>query len=188
VGSSTTVVIGGQSTTTQQGGPTGTASTDVCPGNQAVIGYQGFVTGPEVGAVLVGAIQTVCGQLSLGTTPSGQLTTAAGATLPVRGSTQDSPWTQMCPADEVVVGFSGRSGAALDQVAFACAPWTVSNGVLSAGAEVTLTAAGGDGGTPYQDGCPAGQLARGSNLRSGAWIDAFGLVCGTPSLSADGGP
>jgi hypothetical protein len=157
-----------------------------------VIGYGGFLTGPEVGATLVGAIQAVCGELSVGSAPSDGVTIGAGATLPMRGATQDTPWSQMCPADEVVVGFSGRSGADLDQVAFECAPWTASNnvdgGVLSAGPTVTLPAAGGDGGTPFQDTCPPGQLARGSNLRAGAWVDAFGLVCGTPALAPDGGP
>jgi hypothetical protein len=183
------VVLGGQSLTGQQGGDGGTAYTDLCPGNQAVIGYQGFVTGPEIGLTIIGAIQGVCGELSLG---GGSVTTDAGATLPMRGTTQDVPWTQMCPADEVVVGFSGRSGAALDQVAFECAPWTASNdvdgGALSAGTIVTLTPAGGDGGSPYEDTCPSGQLARGSNLRAGNWVDAFGLVCGTPTLVSDGGP
>jgi hypothetical protein len=56
------------------------------------------------------------------------------------------------------------------------------------GASVTLPAAGGDGGMPFEQACPAGQLARGEALRSGEWIDAFGLVCGTPVLAPDAGP
>src|SRR5579883_3179100 len=42
------VVLSGQSLTPQQGGTTETPYTDTCPGNQAVIGYQGFLTGPAV--------------------------------------------------------------------------------------------------------------------------------------------
>jgi hypothetical protein len=187
------VVVTGQSPTDQQGGTTGTAFTDTCPGNQAVIGYQGFLTDPSVGAILVGGVQAVCGVLSLGGPLPTQLTTSTGATLPMRGSAQSSPWTQMCPADQIVVGFSGSSGADLDQVAFVCAPWIASIGAtgetLSMGTTVTLTPAGGDGGTPYAEvACPTGQLARGTNSRSGDWVDAFGLVCGTPTLaSGDGG-
>ena len=186
-GTSLQVVLSGESATAQQGGTTGTPYTDVCPGNQAVIGYRGFLTGPQVGATLVGAIQTVCGQLSMNGASPASMTTAAGATLPMRGTAQDMAWTQMCPADEVVVGFSGRSGADLDQVAFDCAPWIAqggTGGALAVGTAIPSTAAGGDGGTPFQDDlCPSGQLARGSNLRAGAWVDAFGLVCGTPTLA-----
>lgn len=190
VGCPFAVTVNGQSLTPQQGGTTGTAFTDTCPGNQAVIGYQGFLTDPAVGLILVGGIQTLCGELGVG--DAGQLTTSAGATLPMEGTSEDSPWTQLCPADQVVVGFVGRSGADLDQVAFECAPWSASNDdggeALSMGTVVTLTAAGGDGGLPYDNPCPAGQMARGSSGRSGDWVDAFGLVCGTPALVADGGP
>ena len=93
------------------------------------------------------------------------LTTSAGATLPIRGTSQDSPWTQLCPTCEVVVGFSGRSGAALDQVAFVCAPLVISDSdagsVLAVGLQTTLTPAGGDGGTPYDVACLPGQVAQG---------------------------
>jgi hypothetical protein len=126
--------------------------------------------------------------------PPYALTTSAGATLPVRGTSQTSPWTQLCPPDQVVIGFVGNAGDALDHVAFVCAPWAAANG--SAGAPLamqmpatTLAAAGGDGGMPFQELCPSGQLAVGSNLHSGQWVDAFGLVCGTPTtLAPDGGP
>jgi hypothetical protein len=94
----------------------------------------------------------------------------------------------MCPTNQVVVGMNGRSGSYLDQVAFVCAPLSMTSGPMgysvSIGATTVLTAAGGPGGSVFQDPCPAGQIARGSNssVFSGV-IDRMGLVCGTPSLS-----
>ena len=54
---------------------------------------------------------------------------------------------------------------------------------LSSELPTPLETVGGDGGSAFQDGCPLGQMARGSNVRSGEWVDAFGLICGTPSLN-----
>lgn len=183
------VEVNGDAATGEQGGATGTPFTDVCPDDEVVIGYQGFLSGPGVGLTLIGGIQTMCGSLSVNPSSPGQVLTAEGAILPLRGAGQGNAWTQSCPADQVVVGFAGRSGADLDQVAFECAPWAVEpdgGGGLSAGVAVTLGAAGGDGGAPYMDTCPAGLLARGSVGRSGEWVDAFGLLCGTPALASAG--
>jgi hypothetical protein len=183
------VALSGVSLTSQQGGTTGSPYTDTCPGSQAVIGYEGFLTPPSAGLTLVGGIQALCGEMYFS---ADGLTTSAGATLPIRGTSQDAPWTQLCPTGAVVVGFSGRSGADLDQVAFVCASLVVSDddagSVLTPGPQTTLTPAGGDGGMPYDDACPPGQVARGSNLRSGEWVDAFGLVCGAPALVPGGDP
>ncbi len=188
------LLLTGETLTAEQGGATtGTANTDTCPGNQAVIGYQGFLTPPSVGLILVGGIQALCGDLSVTGPLPAQVSTTPGATLPIRGTSQQDPWTQTCPANQVVVGFVGNSGAALDQVAFVCAPWTAASSdagddVLAMGSTVTLTPAGGDGGTPYAEvACPPGQIARGTASRSGEWVDAFGLVCGTPALLSDAG-
>ena len=187
------VALDGATLTAQQGGTGGTPYTDTCPGNEVIIGYQGFLTPASVGLILVGGIQAVCADLVTSGSAPVQITTSVGATLPIRGMSQDSPWTQTCPANEVVVGFSGQSGDDLDQVAFECAPWFVSGsnddagGALSIGSIDTFPPSGGDGGMPFEVACPPGQMARGDNGRSGQWIDAFGLVCGTPSLAADGG-
>lgn len=186
------VVLTGDADTALQGGPTATPFTDTCPEGQALVGFRGYLTSPSVGLILVGAVQAVCASLSLGGSSPKRLTTGAGATLPMRGTSQTSFWTQMCPSDQVVVGFAGRSGADLDQVAFECAPWTAPADVVGAplarGAVVTLAPAGGDGGSPYIDGCPAGQLARGSTGQAGDWINQFGLVCGDPRVAVDAGP
>jgi hypothetical protein len=187
------IALTGTSQTTQYGGDSGTTYTDTCPSDQAVIGYQGFLTPPAVGLLLVGAIQAVCGKLASSEAPPYALSTTAGATLPVRGISQTGPWTQSCPPDQVVVGFEGNSGDAFDQVAFVCAPWSAAGGTpggaLTMGTPTSLSAIGGDGGMPFHESCPSGQLAIGSNLRAGEWIDAFGLVCATPTtVAGDGGP
>ena len=47
--------------------------------------------------------------------------------------------TQTCPTDQIVVGFSGRSGADVDQIVVLCAPLTISGAsptfTLSVGSE-----------------------------------------------------
>lgn len=186
------VAVSGATPTTQHGGTTGTAYADTCPPDQAVIGYQGYLTPPSVGLTLVGGIQTLCGALAVNGPPPAPLTTSAGAVLPMRGTSQVSPWTQTCPPDQVVVAFGGSAGIAVDQLAFTCAPWTATSAAagatLTMGTPVPLGAAGGDGGTAYQDSCPPGEIALGSNLRAGEWVDAFGLLCGTPTLAGDAGP
>jgi hypothetical protein len=186
------VNLGGQSDTAAQGGTTGTPYTDTCPAGQAVIGFKGFLTAPSVGLLLIGAIQAQCGALVVIGSDSTAAATVAGPTLPMRGTSIDSPWTQSCPANEVVVGFFGRSGADLDQIAFECARWTPSSDGGSdelsvSSTTVTSSGIGGDGGSPFQNMCPPGEVARGTSLRAEGWIDAFALVCGTPALASDSG-
>ncbi len=181
----------GDAATGQQGGDGGRPFADLCPEGEAVIGYRGYLAVPP-GLTIVGVIQTMCGSLSLNPSSPGQVTTTEGPVSPERGASQEGgAWMRTCPANEVVVGFVGRSGRYLDQVAFECAAWTLdpdAGGMFAMGTPATLEAAGGDGGSPYEASCPSGQLARGSFGRSGLWVDAFGLLCGTPTLSGDGGP
>jgi hypothetical protein len=185
------VTVSGQSDTAVQGGDGGLPYDDTCPGDQVVIGYQGYIVPPQVGITLVGDIQTVCGALSIDSA-SGDLTTSPGATLPARGTGYGSPWAEMCPTDQVVVGFTGRSGRSLDQLAIDCAPWTVGTDgsvfALAMGTPVPSAPQGGDGGSPYAVLCPAGQLARGSVGQADQWVDAFGLICGTLVLTPAGDP
>jgi hypothetical protein len=185
---SSAVLLDGETTTAQHGGDGGVAYLDTCPGNQAVIGYQGYVAlfdgGQEL--ELVGRLQTVCGALSLEGPSMDQVVTTPGATLTARGETPDQAWTQMCPTNQIVVGFEGHSGQYLDRVAFTCAHWTAmhtANGtVLVRDAIDTASPQGGDGGTAFQESCPVGQVARGSAIRAGFWIDSLALICATPTL------
>jgi hypothetical protein len=182
------IVLEGASATEQHGSLTsGTLYTDICPGSQALIGYAGtvidFVQADGSILSLIGSLQGFCGEL--GFSAGGRMTVLPGAALPLRGRSGDvATWSQMCPGDSVVVRFDGHSGIALDQVAFTCASWVAplsdAGRELSIDVTTTLPAAGGTGGGAFQDGCPFGQMARGQAVRSGSWIDAFGLVCATP--------
>jgi hypothetical protein len=188
------IVLGQARLTQQHGGQGGNMNVDLCPSNQAVVGYQGFRTSPDaaMGLTVVGNIQTLCGALFLGGPASDQVMTGPGTPLDAgaRGTTPDIPWDQSCPPNEVVVRFSGRSGQYLDQIEFECAHWTVSTACRSLSVDTTtmLAPAGGEGGVPFgAEACPPGQMATGTFTRSGFYVDDFGLVCETPTLVFQGG-
>src|SRR5579863_988288 len=95
---------------------------------------------------------------------------------------------RMCPDGQVVVGFDWRAGQYVDQLVLRCAPLTISSGAagftLSIGIATSLDPIGGNGGTTTGDtSCADGQVAVGYAGRSGAVIDAFGLLCATASLA-----
>jgi hypothetical protein len=94
-------------------------------------------------------------------------------------------WSMTCPNDEVVVGFYGRSGLILDQLGLVCGALSIEGTSVIVEETVSIGPFGGNGGSPFGEGCPAGQIARGNDLMvtDGAWVNAFALVCGEPSLA-----
>jgi hypothetical protein len=182
----TGILLTGENNTAQHGGsdPNDMHYKDVCPLGGPVIGYTGSID--STSPTSVGKIATVCGKLAVDA--SCRVTVSAGSTMPMRGTVGDVPFTQACPANQVVVGFQGQSGTFLDQVAFTCAPLIISSGPmgyrLSVGPMTTLPPAGGNGGSAFRDVCPAGQIAHGTNVSTTSGIvDAVGLICGAFSLT-----
>ncbi len=164
---------------------------DACPDDEAIIGFRGSVQ--DVGVFLVSSIETHCGKLVVSSTTAAEATVVADATLPERGTASGASWSQMCPRDQMVVGFWGRSGASLDQIGFDCAGVRVSRGaandwLLSVDSTISELSPpnGGDGGEPFRAACPPGQIALTANIVAGDWIDAFGLTCATPTPVANG--
>jgi hypothetical protein len=151
------------------------------------------VLAPDSGLiVVVSRIQTLCGAIVLDETAPDPVSVTPGFLLPERGTYAGPSWSESCSGNEVVVGFSGRSGQYVDRLAFQCGHWIVSNEdggpVLTMNATTSLPAVGGEGGSPFPlAACPTGQMAIGSALRAGFWLDAFSLQCGTPSLESDAG-
>ncbi len=84
-------------------------------------------------------------------------------------------------AAKVISGMLGRSGLLVDQVGFSFTSIKVEGGKLMAnGPGGGAIPSGGTGGSPFDDRCPDGTVARGLKGRSGAAIDQIELVCHNP--------
>jgi hypothetical protein len=161
------------------GAARGILETDRCPPDEVLIGYTGS-SEPVLFFPYVAGLEGICGTLVLPPEGSGTVKIGPGGRLPDRGRFGNR-WSALCPYDEVIVGFRGRSGNALDQVGFHCAPLRWDGVQVSLGLVRTLPSHGGGGGSSFDTSCPAGQVALGHKVQSSAWIDSFGLVCGTPA-------
>ena len=181
------ITLNGQNSTRQYGDMQGSFYADVCPGNEVVIGYLGNVDSRF--PTSIAQLQAVCGTLSVGSSPGCAVRIVRDSTPPQRGGTGTSAFMQMCPPNEVVVGFQGRAGTLLNQISFTCAPLAVSRTevgyAVSLGATQVTEPSGGSGGRTFKDACSDGQIARGNNIfisNNGARgvVESFGLICGAP--------
>jgi hypothetical protein len=158
---------------------------DDCPSGQALVGFSGTAT--TLGADGVNRqIAAQCGVIQVvGTTVS----LKPGATLPTRGSVAGAAWTRTCPTNQVVVGFSGRLGDFVDQLVFVCAPLSASSPAVGASLApgtmtTSLTPIGGGGGMAFAAvKCATGELAGGSRVRAGDFLDAFSLICSRANIA-----
>src|SRR6185436_6611128 len=175
------VVFTGADQTKQAGNLAGgVAYNDACPAGQALIGFSGSLS-TTTSAAVHRQITPRCGIVRVTGTA---VMVSAGNTLATRGKAGASAWTRDCPANQVVVGFAGRSGLLIDQLSLGCAPLLASAGstgtALTVGSTVTtVSAVGGSGGTAFtMNKCPANEVATTSRVRVGDNMDAFGLACG----------
>ncbi len=114
-----------------------------------------------------------------------------GTDAPPRGGTGGEPYDARCPAGEIVVGLSGRSGDLVDQISFSCAHFEVVDlagssdpprfairEVLGSRTLVPLQA-GGTGGEPFDLPCPTDRAAarlRGATCCGGV-VATLGVSC-----------
>ncbi len=156
---------------------------DTCPDGEAIIGYVG-----STGGKFVETLQTSCGRLSfIQAGSSCRVSVSPGTVMPLRGNPNgSSPWVLACPTDQVMVVAEGQSGGRIDQLGIECAPLVVSSsgGVLqlSIGSLTVIAPEGGPSGTAFRDPCPPNQIATGTNSSYNAWIQAYQVVCSTPTL------
>jgi hypothetical protein len=172
----------------QSASATGTAYRQSCAADEVVIGYTGTTDAPDAAMNQLRTFRAVCASLSISgidtfvvNTTSKEILAAVG-TMP--GANQQ---TELCPNDQAVIGFSGKSGSDIDQIVLLCAPFTIartgSTYALSLGSETSRPPLGGPGGSPFAAiHCPAGQIATGNEGRAAFTINAFGLLCGMPTL------
>jgi hypothetical protein len=181
-------LVTGASITTQHGGTDGTEHNDVCPAGQVLVGFTGTHGNP--GVLLVTSLVGLCAQPTVSGPDPFAIALESGDFLPARGNpttgSDPTAFSVVCPADEVVIGFFGRAGSALDQLGIQCGALSTDGESVQVTPTITLGPEGGTGGTPFTEGCPEGEVAYGSNLReplSGSWITALGFTCGTPEVA-----
>jgi hypothetical protein len=169
--------------TLQVGGSGGQPFTEDCPAGQVLVGYAGAQTGQGY----IGRIQATCGLVQISSATLA-VTISAGATLLQHGNANGMPWTITCPADQAIVGFGGRSGAYVDQLAFRCAPLSISGQPgsysITIGNVTALAPVGGTGGSPFPERlCAEGHVGVSHFGREGLDLDAFGILCQRPVLT-----
>ena len=155
------------------GGTGGSPYDDDCPAGSAMVGFDGVVSGYLTHVAVACAALRVEGL---------RVRTGTVTLLPVRGLNPGTDVSLRCPADQLVVGFEGRSGSLVDQLSLACAPYAVgvvgSALVAQRGAVTLTTSAGGTGGNPFaRVACSGDAAARGAAIHAGDGIDAFALRC-----------
>jgi cysteine-rich repeat protein len=171
----------GQSTATHGGGG-GAPFNLACPNGQALIGFNGR------SANLVDQLAGLCGAVSVGVLNDKFVIKAPpAANLSPVGGGGGGPFNSLCPADQLLVGYSGRAGAYIDAIRFSCVPLVITEDnagfKVSPGMITNLAQfGGGGGGVIPQTNCPAGQIANRKTGRSGGYIDQFGLGCASFGL------
>jgi hypothetical protein len=159
-----------------------------CATDEVLIGFLGTVDPPTVTVNYLRTFTPVCGKLSITGTTTFAVETTQAENLATRGTQTGSiAQTAMCPANQVIVGFSGRSGNLIDSLTFSCAPLAITGTspsfALSIGSTTDSSTIGGPGGMAFAPlACPANSIAVGHEGRSNQDVQAFGLVCARPTL------
>jgi hypothetical protein len=179
-----TLTMNPGSVTDFHGGTAGNSHSQLCPAQQALTGYRGTV-GMTSNALIVVSLQAECGALVVnGSNPYTVAIGTRSRLINRGGSAGSTAFTAICPGNQVLSGFSGRSGDFLDQLQLHCVPLTIDGATLAvtAGPSTPLPASGGPGGLAFQSPCPVGQVARGQLIGDGDGIDELAFQCGILSV------
>ncbi len=169
------------------GGASGSVSfDDTCPAEEVLIGVT-VQTNDSI-RQLFGR----CGRIRVvenrGTDPfTYSLVIAPGASLPNHGTEPGTTEEATCPEDSVVVGISGRYGAAVDAITLICASLSLSGSSPSFGLKLGLAALGGTvggaGGSSVSiASCPSGRIVTRMSGRATNRIERVGFACSAPSI------
>lgn len=167
----------------------GTQFLDACPSPQVLVGFRGLLQNvPNTNQDFHARFQALCGTLSLDADGEQcHVHVQEGSTLAERGLDGTEEWERRCLADEVLVGFSAKTGSNIDQLTFFCAPVFIelfSSGYsIIRGPSSALAPAGKGGGSlnfgPLE--CPEGALATIAHIETTRSLISFGLGCQAPS-------
>lgn len=169
----------------------GVSYNDECPPNQALVGFKGTVDALIDGGgapTNLRSVQGVCAPLSVSATEPYRVNAGVTSLLPVRQTPSTVAQSLVCPANQVIVGFVGRTAMYIEEMQFRCAPLVISGTTptftLALGTIATTGPIGAaTAGTAFTAiDCPAGQVAVAQAPRAGTALDSFGMVCRTPTL------
>jgi len=171
-----------------------TPFSDRCPDGQVLIGFNGTVDDPAAAnaKTYLRSAQAICGELAVSADEPYAVTVTQTDPLPMHEVASTQMQMALCPPNQVVTGFAGRSGLWMDSVDVRCAPLSILGAspkfVLVVGTAAKAGTIGGPtGGSPFDPlECAPGDLAVGQIIRtlySGAVLGAFGLQCATASIS-----
>jgi cysteine-rich repeat protein len=152
---------------------------DACPAGEVMIGIRGEWQ------TVIERMQIVCGQIDVTETGDEWTFTVSEATvLPERGTSTGTPFMAMCPADNAVVGFSGRADQKLDAVGLSCAPLGVTSADdgptldVNLGNVTEVAIVGGGGGIDFGPLlCGPGEAVTMALIRTSDSINGLGLGC-----------
>jgi hypothetical protein len=149
----------------------------MCPDRSVLIGMNVYSAG------YIDGMQPVCGVPVLTPGGVGAVTVVnEGVTLDLVGTNSTTFTPLLCPTDEVVVGFEGRSGEWLDAVSLRCAPLDDTGAV---GTIVNTSTLGGAFGAPFPaTDCSPGEVATGALLHSfNEFVSTIAFHCGLPTIN-----
>ena len=169
----------------------GVVFAQTCQPNEAIVGFDGTMDlAMDSATPWLKSARAFCSSLTLQGTGPFTIAYAVGEILGPLGGPSDFMQMAPCPADQVAVGFAGKSGSFIDQLYPLCAPLTVqgnaTDGYTIAIGNYSSSAnqIGGIGGNQFTDIlCNPGEIVTGWTGRSGSWFDAFGLLCGPVTLT-----
>ncbi|MEX1365368.1 MAG: hypothetical protein AB1Z98_19735 [Nannocystaceae bacterium] len=110
--------------------------------------------------------------------------------LEIRGGPEGIEFDAECPAGEVIVGMSGRSGATVDQLQVQCGAIGLISPELgwidiSVGAGTAMETHGGSGGGAFWLQCPEDHVVVGFGDRSNGLVEMVSLRCAALNLVSD---
>jgi hypothetical protein len=185
---SSLVPFGAYANTALRGLASSPLSTDDCPVGSTLVGVEVRVNTSGY----VGSIRGICAPWMVSGSGAGPYTATTGTTtlLPERGTTGTGAYmTTLCPAGQAMVGFAGRAGGAIDQIAARCAPMSIAatptEWVANVGTGIaTSSPVGGTGGIAFPNtDCPAGQVATRLMAHTGGDVHGVSLGCRPPRLT-----
>jgi len=148
------------------GGTGGTAAKLVCSDDEVMVGVSA-----NAGAWL-DSIAPRCVAVNASGAWSGDVRTGTRA-----GGGGGTRTTLDCPRDHAVSGVSGKAAAFIDRLRIRCR--AIAGLDLMTGDDDALGSVGGNGGEEFGTiNCPANLPALGFGVRTGAFVDRLGLICG----------